>query len=134
MEVSRHTFYVFDFDEQKSLLSFLWTERTVAMTDDDYKEALGEYAHLMAKLRARRGLIDLRKFRHRVGEGLMAWRASEIVPLYHRAGLEKFAYVLPAGVQAPPDDTPAKAEAGEKFLTKRFGSEQAAISWLTAAS
>ena len=136
MEISRHQFYVFDLDQDASILSFIWTEKSVAMTDDNYKEAIREYARLMVKHRARRALIDLREFRYRLGEatGLASWWENEIVPLYHEAGLERFAFVLPAGEQAPPDEAPAQAAAGEKFLTKQFGSEQAAISWLTAAS
>jgi hypothetical protein len=54
------------------------------------------------------------------------------VPLYNQAGLEKFALVLPEGEQAPSDETPANAEEGNTFLTKQFGTKQAAISWLTA--
>jgi len=136
MEASRHAFYAFDFDEQTSLLSFNWTEKSAGMTDDDYTQALREYARLMLKHRARRALIDLRKFRYRLGDpdGLRSWWANEIVPLYNQAGLEKFAFVLPEGEHAPPDKTPAKAEEGEKFLTKQFGTKQAAISWLTADS
>jgi hypothetical protein len=40
MEVSRHPFYVFDLDEHASLMSFVWTEKSVAMTVDDYKDAI----------------------------------------------------------------------------------------------
>jgi len=136
MEVSRHPFYVFDLDERASVLSFTWTEKSVAMTDDDYKEALRAYACLVVKHRAQRALIDLRKFQHRLGDadGLGSWWGNEIVPLYHQAGLKKFAFVLPASDHAPPDETPAAAEAGQKFLTKQFGSEPAAISWLTSDS
>jgi len=136
MEVSRHAFYAFDLDEQASLLSFNWTEKSTGMTDDDYKQALREYAHLIVKHRARLALIDLRKFRYRLrdADGLRSWWANEIVPLYNQAGLEKFALVLPEGEQAPPDETPAKAEDGEKFPTKQFDTKQAAISWLTADS
>jgi hypothetical protein len=134
MEVSRHRFYLFDLDEHASLMSFLWTEKSVAMTVDDYKNAIREYARLVLEHRARCALVELRKFRYRVedADALGSWWADEIVPLYNRAGLEKFAFVLPEGERAPPDETPAKAEAGEKFVTKQFGSEQAAISWLTA--
>ena len=94
MEASRHAFYAFDFDEQTSLLSFNWTEKSAGMTDDDYTQALREYARLMLKHRARRALIDLRKFRYRLGDpdGLRSWWANEIVPLYNQAGLEKFAF------------------------------------------
>ena len=77
---------------------------------------------------------DLRSFRYRVEHADGSWWADEIVPLYNQAGLEKFAFVLPVGEQVSPDDTPAKPEAGEQFVTKHFGSEQAAISWLTAPS
>ena len=136
MEVSRHPFYVFDLDEHASLMSFVWTEKSVAMTVDDYKDAIREYAGLVLEHRARYALVDLRKFRYRVEDAdvLRSWWADEIAPLYNQAGLEKFAFVLPEGEQAPPDETPAKAEAGEKFVTKQFGSKQAAISWLTADS
>jgi hypothetical protein len=136
MEVSRRPFYVFDLDEHASLMSFVWTEKSAAMTVDDYKDAIREYARLALEYRVRCALVDLRKFRYRVEDADLpgSWWADEIVPLYNRAGLQKFAFVLPEGEQAPPDETPAKAEAGEKFVTKQFGSEQAAISWLTARS
>ena len=106
------------------------------MTVDDYKDAIRKYARLVLEHRARCALVDLRKFRYRVEDAdvLRSWWADEIAPLYNQAGLEKFAFVLPEGEQAPPDETPAKAEAGEKFVTKQFGSKQAAISWLTADS
>jgi len=135
-EIHKHAFYSFDLDEQPSLLSFNWTEKSAGMTDDDYKQALREYARLIVQLRARRALIDLRKFRYRLGdaEGLGSWWANEIVPLYNRAGLEKFAFVLPEDEQPPPDETPAEPGEGQKFLTKQFGTKQGAISWLTAGS
>jgi len=134
MEVSRRPFYVFDLDEHASLMSFVWTEKSAAMTVDDYKDAIREYARLVLERRARCALVDLREFRYRVedAEVLGSWWADEIVPLYNQAGLEKFAFVLPEGEQAPSDETPAKAEAGETFITRQFASKQAAMSWLTA--
>lgn len=136
MEISRRPFYVFDLDEHASLMSFRWTEKSGEMTVDDYKDAISEFARLVLKRRSRRALIDLRKFRYRVeGAGVPgSWWADEIVPVYNQAGLEKFAFVLPEGEQASPDEPSAPAEAGEKFITKQFASEQAAISWLVAGS
>src|SRR5262249_38677981 len=134
MEVSRHAFYAFDLDEQASLLSFNWTEKSAGMTDDDYKQALREYARLVLKHQARRALIDLRRFRYRLGDSdaLGSWWANEIVPLYNQAGLEKFAFGLPEGEQAPSDETSSNAEEGSTFLAKQSGTKQAAISWLSA--
>jgi hypothetical protein len=62
MEVSRPAFHTFDLDEEASLLSFDWTEKSAGMTDADYKQALREYASLVLKRRVRPALIDLREF------------------------------------------------------------------------
>jgi predicted metal-binding membrane protein len=59
MEVSRHRFYLFDLDEHASLMSFLWTEKSVAMTVDDYKNAIREYARLVLEHRARCALVEV---------------------------------------------------------------------------
>src|SRR5437764_10391502 len=133
MEISRSPFYVFNLDEHASLMSFVWTEKSVSMTVDDYKDAIRDYARLVLEHRVRCAFVDLRKFRYRVEHGeLGSWWADEIVPLYNQAGLEKFAFVLPEGEQAPSDETPAKAEAGEKFITRQFAPKQAAMPWPTA--
>src|SRR5712691_5422620 len=83
MEVSRRAFYVFDLDEHASLMSFVWTEKSVAMTVDDYKDAIREYARLVLEHRARCALVDLRKFRYRLedADALGSWWECEIVPL-----------------------------------------------------
>ena len=136
MEVSRRTFYVFDLDEHASLISFVWTEKSVAMTVEEYKDAIREYARLVQKHRARCGLVDLRQFRYRLEDpdAVGSWWTDEIVPLYNRGGLEKLAFVRAEGEEAPPDETPTEAQAGETFVTRQFSSEQAAISWLTGHS
>jgi hypothetical protein len=133
MEVSRRPFYVFALDEHASLMSFVWTEQSVAMNADDYKDAIRAYARLVLQHRARCALVDLRSFRYRLEDAdlLASWWADEIVPLYNQAGLQKLAFVLPESEQAP-DETPTEAQAGENFVTRQFGSEQAAIAWLTA--
>lgn len=136
MELACHPFYLFDLDEQASLMSFVWTEKSVAMTVDDYKDAIRAYARLVLEHRARRALVDLRKFRYRLedADALASWWSDEIVPLYNRASLEKFAFVLPDGEPAAPDETAAEPQVGETFVTRHFASEHAARSWLAADS
>jgi hypothetical protein len=134
MEISRGSFHVFDFDEQASVMTFLWTEKSADMTVDDYKNAIRNYAGFVLKHRARRALIDLRKFHYQVdGKAVGSFWEDEIVPVYNRAGLEKFAFLLPESANVPADETPAAPESGEKFLTRQFASKPAALAWLTAA-
>jgi len=133
MELARHKFYAFDLNEDACLISFVWTEKSAAMTVGDYKAAIREYARLALAHRARCALVDLRQFRCRIedADALGSWWADDIVPLYNQAGLKKLAFVLPEGAQVPPQETPTAAETGEAFATGQFGSEQAAICWLT---
>ena len=133
MEVSRCPFYVFDLDEHASLMSFVWTERSVAMNADDYKDAIRAYARLVLQHRARCALVDLRNFLYRIEDAdrLASWWAEEIVPLDNQAGLQKLAFVLPESEQAL-GETSAEVQAGEKFVIRQFGPKQAAIEWLTA--
>ena len=87
MEVARHTYYVFDLNEHAFLLSFVWTEKSAAMTVRDYKDAMREYARLVVQHRVRCALVDLRKFQYRAQDtvALGSWWAEEIVPLYNQA-------------------------------------------------
>jgi hypothetical protein len=96
MEVARNPYYVFDLDAPASLLAFLWTDKKAEMTDDDYMAALLQYAKMAVLHRTRRCLVDVRSFKHQVGDELGLWRRREIVPLYHAAGVEKFAFVVQA--------------------------------------
>ena len=99
-----------------------WTPATEAMTDDDFKDALEAFADLAEGRRARNLLVDVRDFRHQVGEALGVWRAETIVPRYNRAGIRKFAYVVPGA--GGPSGGP-----GEDFETRAFDSEDAALAW-----
>jgi len=99
-----------------------WTTATAAMTDDDFKDALEAFVDLAEGRRALNLLVDVRDFRHPVGEELGVWRGAAIVPRYNRAGIRKFAYVVtgPGGPSGGP---------GENFETRAFDSEAAALAW-----
>ena len=99
-----------------------WTSATAAMTDADFKDALEAFADLAEGRRARHLLVDVCDFRHDVGEALGVWRGEAIVPRYNRAGIRKFAYVVPGA--GGPSGGP-----GEVFETRAFEDEGAALAW-----
>jgi hypothetical protein len=125
MEIARHAFYVFELEESESLISLTWTERTADMTDADFKDALLQFANQVVNHRIRRCLIDVRNFGHTMSDTVDSWRIAEIIPRYRKAGVEKFAFVVPGGA-----DAAAVTKPGEPFLTRFCGSLESARAWL----
>jgi hypothetical protein len=66
-----------------------------------------------------------------MNKDLGAWRDAEISPLYNSAGIQRFAYILPAGAPEPPA-APDKKSPGEDFYTRFFATEDAAYGWVAA--
>ena len=71
------------------------------------------------KVRPRFMIIDATEFYHTFGEGTLAWRDEQIVPLYNQAGVEKFAFFvtsrMPGTVEKgaePAPDGPASFPTG----------------------
>ncbi len=131
MNAKSHRFYDLDFNAANNLLSFLWKEDTSEMNDEDFKNGLRDFALTAGKHGATRLLVDLRRFRHRPGDEVMAWRGAEVTPLYHLVGVERFAYVLPEGAPAPPADAPDR-NPGENFSTRYFAKPAEAEAWVTS--
>jgi hypothetical protein len=55
------------------------------------------YAELSGEQSTRYLLVDVRKFRHSIGEGVGSWRDEHIIPAYNAAGVEKFAFLFATG-------------------------------------
>ena len=72
-------------------------------------------------------LIDARQFRHRFGDGVMAWRDAHIIPRYGAAGVRRFAFLMPPGF---PDAGKEGVEGPAVFPTKWFVNAPAAMTWL----
>ena len=80
--------YTFRFHAGVKALDFIWKEATADMQDADFKDALRSFALRAATQGATRLLINLRNFKHQMGEGLVAWRDAEITPLYKKTQIE----------------------------------------------
>jgi len=120
-------FYNFLLDKQNHVLIFDWNEETENMTDDDFKEALSNYAGFSFELDGPGLLVDVRKFKHSLGQEAMQWRNTDCLPRYMVAGSNKMAYVAPeqALSQRPEGDVKIGA-----FTDRFFGSIEEAKAWL----
>jgi hypothetical protein len=113
-------------------LELKWSPTTSSMSDDGFRQTLQILADQGLKVRPRFMIIDATEFYHSVGEGVLAWRDEHIVPLYNQAGIEKFAFLAPAGMPGtvekggePMPDGPAS------FPTAWFETSERMYAWLT---
>jgi|SRR5579872_1910647 len=126
MELQQHEYYIHLFDPKDRILTFIWTKRTAAMTDEDFKNGLVAYAKFAEVHKPLGLLINGTEFHFRPSEGLGDWRAKEIIPRYNRGGVKKFAFLNENFSELPPEER----NPGEDFVTRYFNSERAAYEWL----
>ena len=114
-----------------NVLELVWNERTAEMVDDDFKRGLELLAEQAEAKQPRGILIDATSFRHQFAPGVMEWRDARIIPRYAAAGVQRFAFQMPAGF-------PDTAEHGRQpehegpapYPTQWFGARDSALAWL----
>lgn len=118
------------YDDVKHMLELRWSEGTEFMTDEDFQEWLGRFASVAVQQHVPFALIDVRAFKGHPGEQIGSWRDEHIIPQYHRAGIQKFAMLLPEG--SAPNSQPAP-EGPAQFPTGYFDSREQIERWFSAA-
>ena len=105
-----------------------WTLETANMSAADFVQWLTRFAALVEFGRCRTALVDARSFRIDPAGLDMGWRDKQIIPRYNAAGVQKFAFVMPAGMPAigaePAPEGPAQ------FPTAYFAGRAVALAWL----
>ena len=136
--VYRSHFYDFALDDDQDALVFLWKpETTGTLTDNDFKEALSNFAGYGFEHKPASMVIDLRGFRPAGGapsaEVAGQWRAAVVVPRYNAAGIKRFAYIKAPDAPGPPVGGPVRHD-GEDFETAVFDSDERLGAWLKGAA
>jgi len=115
--------------EEMHLLELRWFESTASMTDGGFMATLCLFVWEAEKAKPSCLLIDATQFRHKFGEGVMAWRDAHIIPRYGAAGVRRFAFHMPPGF---PGAGKEEVEGPAVFPTKWFTSRKEALDWLCA--
>ncbi len=119
--------YSISYHKPEKLVRLTWLPGTEGMTDQDFKEVLEAFAEAALQHRATRLMIDVRSFKHRPSQEVLAWRDDVTVGKYNRAGVRKLVWVWPGEV---PSAMPTNAEA--RYANHYCASEQDALAWITA--
>ena len=126
-------FYNFALCGDTGALVFDWKPETSAITDNDFKEGLSNFAGYGFELCVTKMVVDVRNFMppHGTpsGEAMGPWRSQVVVPRYNKAGVEKFAYLRNSEGGGPPVGGPVR-HGGEDFETAVFDAEDAMVAWL----
>ena len=126
MELSQDKFSVISLDDATGIMTLAWTAATSNMTDNDFKKVNLAYADFAVAHAVKYLLVNVARFGHKFGPELGGWRAQEVIPRYHKAGVEKMAFVFGPGFQGGP----SMGGEGENFVTQNFATIDEADTWL----
>ena len=128
-------YYNFVHCTKTNSLVFHWKPETATMTDNDFKEALSNFAGYAFEMKTPNMVVDVRQFAPETGvpsgEVMGPWRMEVVVPRYNAAGVRKFAYIRNSEGGGPPVSEPVRHD-GEMFETAVFDSEEKMAAWLTS--
>ena len=119
-------FGLISYHDARNVLELRWFSETETMTDDDYMGWLERYAAAAEQYHITFALIDTRAFKHHPGAHTGPWRDEHIIPRYNRAGVKKFAFLLPAGAAPKTEPMP---EGPALFPTGYFDSREQIDRW-----
>lgn len=131
MQILHHgKYYDFEHDPEKNVLVFRWKDTTKDMDDQDFRDALSNYAGFVLEYQIPFCMVDLRAFAFQPGkETAVDWRLEYVNPRYNKAGTRKFGYVLPEGKADEDSRRPKRQSEGDEFLTSYMDNENDVLQW-----
>jgi len=119
------------YDEWNSL-GLKWLSSTAEASDPDVKMTMETFAQEAVNRHPYTLIVDTTEFRHKWGEGMLQWRDAEIVPLYNKAGVTKFAFIVSPDYpgQTVEDGATPAPDGPANFPTGWFKTREGAYRWL----
>ena len=107
-----------------------WLEEANAMSEQQFRAAIERLAGFMERERPPNVLVDMATLEFRPAEDFEQWRQANIIPRYNKAGVTKFAFILPAGAtQTVEGGTAPSVEGSAQFQTGYFCTRDGALKW-----
>lgn len=105
-----------------------WFDASRDMSGDDFNEFLSTFAGHVEALNRSGALVDAVQFKMDMSRMSAAWRDEHIIPRYNRAGLKRFAFLVPDGMPAIGKEPAVEGPAD--FPTAYFERRADALAWL----
>ena len=113
---------------EAGLIEIRWFDGTATMSRAQFNAWLDNFAGLVEQTRRPGVLVDATGFQmameHMDGE----YRDANIIPRYNAAGVQRFAFLMPAGM--PAIGSPPAKEGPSDYLVAYFGRRADATAWL----
>jgi hypothetical protein len=134
-ETARYRYGVVLSHHDPGYLELRWLPATAEMTDEDWMTGLMVLATEAAAIGTSAILIEATQFGHSFADrdACMTWRDEHVIPLYNRAGVKRFAFVMPNGFPGPTAESGGQPQidgSTAQFLTQWFLDRSAAVAWL----
>src|SRR5947207_1130039 len=97
MEIERDEFGTVTWDPDQQILELDWTDASARLSDQQFMDALSRFAGHAEQHHAPNVIIDVTRFLASPGPAVGPWRDENVIPMYNRAGVRKFAFLVPAG-------------------------------------
>jgi hypothetical protein len=132
-ELERDEFGVVLHHPEAGILELQWLEGSAGMTDGDFMASMQRYSAHAEQHQTPYLLVDVTRFKHSPGPDVATWRDQHIIPGYNRAGVRKFAFLVPAGGSWTVEGghAPAEEPPGE-FPTGYFDVRHDILDWFMA--
>jgi hypothetical protein len=113
-----------------NFIEIRWYDATASFTTEGFNSWLQRFAGAVEAVRRPAVLVDSVQFRMDMARMDAEWRDANIIPRYNKAGVRKFAFLMPEGM--PAIGAPPTVEGPADFPTAYFGSRADALAWLVA--
>ncbi len=136
-EIARYRFGVVVTHRDPDHLELKWLPATSSMSDDDWMAGLLILAAEAEASDSSSILIDATEFGHEFTDRAvsMAWRDEHVIPRYNRAGVQRFAFLMPEGYPGPTAESgadPVIDGDAARFPTQWFRTRDNALAWLSS--
>ena len=118
------------YEASQSMIQFEWKEKPTPR--EKFKETLCLYASLVEDKQPKTLFVNAVNQRITVTQDLQEWHDREIIPRYHKAGVEKMAFLIPNHIfsEVTHKKTFESKQAKELMTTQFFKDEAKALGWL----
>lgn len=130
MDTYKSKFMEVIFHKEKATIEFSWSNETVTLTDNGFREELEQQVRSVEHYKPSNVLIDTTEFIFPISPDTQAWVDAEIYPAWARAGVSKMGFLMSPELISQLSIQQAVDENSQKELQSGFfETKEEALAW-----